>query len=311
MYFKYFNTFSYNLNFKNYDYVNIFKKVVFSNRTLNSKKIFSDYYVIDGDTIENIARKFYDDPGLSWFILICNNFTNRDEFPQSIDLIEQTARNKYPGSSLYFYEYIPDMRAGDVLVKCTVSGETITSVDTSKYGVVQEYNSVLRYAIVTENKGLTFDDYVTIKRSGSNSTIDVNYQVVTAANASPVTRNFVQIKRITNATDSPVEFLNLNGNYLSPYYVNDTYEVPSNTIGIYTTVDLSDNKTVRNTTLNTFINNPSVISYKSIFGQFLENNNKNRIIKIMKPVYLQYAFEVMQELLTNDNIRTKTIDIAE
>jgi hypothetical protein len=309
MYFKYFDTFNYLLNSKDYELVDIFKKIAFTSTTLNNKKVFFDYYVVDGDSLENISNKFYNDPSLSWFILLCNNFTNRNEFPQSIDLIEQTANAIYPGSSLYFWEYIPNMLPGDFLVKCTVSGETITAFDVTKYAVVQEYNSIFRYAIVTENVGLTFDDYIAIKRGTGNTNVDVSFNVVTEANGATKTRSFSQIKRITKAIDSPSEFLNSNNNYLSPYYVTDLLEVPSNAIGIYPTGTLSDLKTVRNTKLSSFISNPSSVGYKSIFNQYLEDNNKNRIIKIMNPQYLNFVFEAIQELLSDNTIRTKVIDL--
>jgi hypothetical protein len=310
MYFKYFDTFSYLLNNKNYDFVDIFKRISFSIKTKENKSIFTDYYVVDGDSAENIANKFYGDPGLGWFVLLCNNFTRRDEFPLSIEQIEKNARARYPGSSFYFLEYIPELKAGDILIKCTVSGGDITSYDTTKYAIVQEYNNVIRYAIVNENVGLQNNDYVAIKRLVNEKTVDVFYDVLLEEDVLAESRNFVQIKKITEAIQSPIEFLNANSNYISPYYINTQYEAKSNAIGIYSTANIADLNTVANTTLYSFVNNTASVSTRTIFQKYIEANNKNRILKLVKPVYAGEVFSAMQELLLDDEIRIKNIEVG-
>jgi len=309
MYFRYFDTFSYELNSRDFDFSNIFKRLAFSAKTMNNKKIMSDYYVIEGDTLENIAKEFYGDEKLSWLILLTNSMISKYEFPQSLDKIESLAKSKYPGSAFSFDEYMPEIRSGDILIKCTVSGNEITSYDADKYAIVQEYNNIFRHALVRENIGLAEGDFVSIKRLDSNSSIvDVKINVVLSAVSVPTIRNFVQLKRIEKAIDSPVEFLNANSNYISPYYINDTYEAASNALGVYSAA-VSDSNTIYNTILYSYIRNISTPSMKTILQEYIEDNNKNRIIKVLKPKYVNVVMAAIQELLTNSEIRTKTIDI--
>jgi hypothetical protein len=309
MYFKYFNTFPYSLKDREYQFVDIFKRISFSNKSKNNKKIFSDYYVVDGDTAESIAKKFYNDPSLSWLVLTFNNFLNQNEFPLSLDKIENNARQRYPGNSLYFYEFMQNIKPGDVLVKCTVSGNEITSFDTTKYAVVQEYNSVFRYIIIRQNYGLEENDFVCIKRLDGSDINDVVFDVQLEQDELPIGRNFAQIKKITDAIDSPVEFLNSNLNYVSPYYINDLNEAKSSSVGIYDPFDLTDTNTVKNTNINSYILGSGTFSTKTIFDNYVEENNRNRIIKLINPRYLNDAFLGFQELIFNDNIRIKNIEI--
>lgn len=309
MYFKFFDTFPYTLNNKDYEFINLFKRIAFSNKTKNNKKIFTDYYVSTGDTPEYIAHRFYNDESLGWFIILINDLVNKTQFPVGLDEVERNARLKYPGSSIYFKEYIPNLIPGDILVKCTISGENVVTVDNTKYAIVQEYNNTFRYAIVTENKGLSQNDFVVLKRLTKQSGDDVTYPVLLSANSTEVIRNFAQISKITEAIESPIEFLNANSNYRSPYYINDQYEAKSSAIGTYATPTLSDVNTVANTLLVSYLNGITTPNIKTIFSKYVEDNNKNRIIKILKPVYTQRVFSAIQELLMDNNIRIKTIEI--
>jgi len=306
MYFKGFDTISYELLSKEYEFINIFKKISFSNETRNNRMVFSDYYVIDGETIENISRTFYGNESLSWLILLANNFTNRNEFPQSLDKIESLALQTYPGNSFYFFEYTPNIKAGDVFVKYDPNTNIY---DTTKYAVVQEYNSIFRYAIVRNSTGLSQNDIVGIKRLDGNNVSDVYFDVIENENSEIQNKKYLSIRKITKAIDSPTQFLNSNLNYKSPYYVNDSLEIASNTIGIYSPTSSTDRKTIYNTSLYSYSSGASTPLMKTIFQDYVDKNNKNRIIKILKKIYVNQVLQALQELLTTNDLRSKTISI--
>jgi phage antirepressor YoqD-like protein len=66
------------------------KKALLSNITY-----YEDYDIIDGDTPERIAEKFYGDPELNWVVMLSNNKFSSTDFPLNSNQLEEYVISKY------------------------------------------------------------------------------------------------------------------------------------------------------------------------------------------------------------------------
>jgi hypothetical protein len=312
MYFKFFPEFTYTLRNRDYSFADIFRRVAFSTQSLQNQKLFIENYVIDGETLESIAQKYYNDPSLGWLILLANNLTSFEEFPMSEGELNRIANNKFSGNSYFFNEYMPDLRVGDVAIKVTIVNNEVSTIDNSNYGVIKEYNSLMRYVWIKSLTGtLSANDYVVFKRLAGNEVIDVPHVQYTNATPTSVTKSYAQIKKVTTNQLSPEVFIDSNGNYVSGYYIDSSYEAKSSALGYYATATLSDTNTIYNTLLYDFINSTGTTTYRTKLDQYISDNSSRRIIKILKPQYVGQVFFAIQELVTSNDQRTLNLVLEE
>lgn len=301
MYLKYFPNFTYQLNNREYTFLDIFRRVAFSTKSLNNNSLFYTHYITEVDNLENLAFRYYGDPKLSWLILLVNNISGPIEFPQSEDYLNTIASERFSGKSFFFYEYLPMIKAGDVLVQTD---------DSSKYAVVKEYDAKLRY-IWTKNTNITTagNSYY-IKRLIGDTVNDINFEIIAIYPDIEVTDTCF-LRRIINNIDTPIDFYqSTNKNYISPYFINSTTEASSKTIGIFSGTQ-DQNFSIYNTLLGNYMRNNLNSSYfvKTKLQQFIEDNNKNRIIKILKKEYLSPVVTAIRELLVTNTNRKLEIEI--
>jgi len=85
--------------------VDIFRRIAFTEETLNSLDSFVDYVVPDGFTPDRCAREFYGDANWFWVVLLSNNILSvESEWPKSQNKIQRRFRDTgfLNGSSLFF-----------------------------------------------------------------------------------------------------------------------------------------------------------------------------------------------------------------
>ena len=63
-------------NGKTVNVVDIFKKVSFSQQTLQEPSLFDTVLLSEGSTPERISTQYYGTPTASWVILLANNIVN-------------------------------------------------------------------------------------------------------------------------------------------------------------------------------------------------------------------------------------------
>lgn len=299
----------YTFNDTEYDLADIFRRVSFRQATLDNSNIFFTYYVTDDDTPETIARNFYKDANLWWLVLLPNNIISNNEFPISENYLTSYIDTKYPGKILFFSEYIPNLKVGNIIAGVTLNASSTEIENTSEenYAVVAEYNKLFRYALVNQiNGSLEANDIVGFYDKESNI---VKHDYIDSDGGSIKTKSWATIKLIKNNVDSPVEFLNAFSNYISPYYVNSLNEANSTCIGTYSG-GIDDTNTINNTSLYKFMTNVDdsnvsfIITNKS---KTIRDNEKYRNIKLLNP---KFALRVITEIISLVNSNSRSINIT-
>ena len=179
MYFNRFPKINYNfetgnegVNFSNVEMLDIFRRISFTETTLNDVKNFEDYLVTDGEKPDDVANKFYGSPNYWWLVLLCNNIIDiENEWPKSASELDNLFSSFLQGNSYYLFESL-DAKPGDVIVKRdTISvddgGGGVAGIDIDKYGIIESYDPILRKIDVKKGSGdLNVGDEVHIYRKG-------------------------------------------------------------------------------------------------------------------------------------------------
>ena len=148
MYFKNLPKFEYD----SVELVDVFRRIAFTEETLNSLDSFIDYVVPDGDTPDKCAFNFYGDASWFWVVLLSNNIISvQGEWPKSQNKIQRkfTDNGFLKGSSLFFHEAHRDFQEGDIIAKaivCTEGDEGCPDGVTSEvlnYGIVDSWDDNL------------------------------------------------------------------------------------------------------------------------------------------------------------------------
>jgi hypothetical protein len=307
----------YVLKNKEYSLKDIFRRVAFSSKDLNNPKIFSDYYVVDGETFEQISQNVYGEVDLFWILILANNIISNLELPRTEQEIQTTIDTKYSGAALFFHEYLLGLKAGDIVAKVSLSGgissegTTISDVDTSKYSIIKDYDPTFRVVWIKDENVFAVNDILGFfSLDSSNNWTEFNFRVKLVAPGNIIERSFAQLRKISQYKNVPVQFNDANGNYSSPY-ITPEIEVPSNAIGTYSSDDDADIGTISNTDLHSYVRGRGTLfsSITTLNRQIVDENQKFRIIKILNPAYLNRVLEGINNLIYNNDIKTLTINI--
>jgi len=145
-YFEYFPLMGYDVKGKdNYKLMpQIIKRVKLRANIRSGMFMFDNYDVIDGEKPEDIAFKWFNDPGLHWVILMTNNITDRYyEWPMTQPQFQEFIEDKYGIASIdaiHHYEIT------------TQSGRT-TGQGPNDYSYLVECNSDEDGAVSVSNRG--------------------------------------------------------------------------------------------------------------------------------------------------------------
>ena len=166
-----------------YDFLNnysmsmqdIFRRVSFTQETLDNPQNFIQYTVVEGESADQVSRKFYDSPNYWWLILLANNIIDyQNEWPRSGNDMNRLFENFLSGNSYYIFEDI-DIQKEDIIVKRDVNatdsdGDHTSSLDMNVYGVVDNYDRILHKIDVKKQKGtIRGADEIYIFRRGFTS----------------------------------------------------------------------------------------------------------------------------------------------
>ena len=319
IYFNKFPKLSYNFNNSEKEIVDIFRRVVFSTKTLNNKKIFSDYYVTSGETLDSIAYNLYNSSNYTWILMSANNLANPLEFPQGEEYLLKSISETYTGKAIYSKVNLKDIvKAGDVVAKVTLNGSytnantIISTTDEQNYAIVRSYDPIMRVLWVDNIVGtLSADDILGIYRLGSDGVVGgVNFSIILNKDEAITQRNFLKIEKISDYSKSVVQFTDATGNYFSPYYYNSTKEVPSNALGIYSSAEF-DKLTINGTALQKFVDDDTPLHSGTITleQKVIQDNSKFRIIKVLNGQYLSVVTSRLFELLSSNERKTLVLDL--
>lgn len=310
----------YTLNNKEYELKDIFRRVAFSTNSLNNPKIFSDYYTLDGETFETISNTVYGTPDLFWLLVLANNVISNLELPKTQQGIQNIIDTKYSGVGIYFAEYLNGLKAGDIMVKVNLTGaigaedSVIESVETETYAIVKSYDPFMRCVWVSGDLSsvpTTSDIVGFYSLDNENNWNSFNFNVILSGSTKNIiSRSFaIPIKRV-EFKNTVIQFNDKNLNYSSPYY-NGDIEIPSNVIGTYNTTDKEDNKTISGTDIRQYMSNRPLEaeSITTLERKIIDDNQKFRTVKVLKPAYVQTVNEFIDTLLIDNNTKKIVIDI--
>jgi hypothetical protein len=193
-------------NGKTVNVVDIFKKVSFSQQTLQESSLFDTILLTEGNTPEAIATQYYGAPNASWVILLANNIVNPNiEWPVEYSYFLNYMNEYYKGSRYYIFD-LPEIRPGDVVVRVTSSG---TQLDTSNYAFVKDWDPITRSFVAYGGIGtISPNDSVIFLRSRGDGFDTI--------------QNDVQIRKKTNKNYNGLSHFFTSGNrsqIISPYRV--------------------------------------------------------------------------------------------
>ena len=159
-------------NFPTLEMLDIFRRVAFTQKTLNNAENWTKHTVVEGQKPEDLSLQFYGDSRYWWVILLSNNIIDyRNEWPKTSREIANIFDNFLKGRSLYVFEDLP-IKQGDVVVRRDVTAEDgdgnhTSSLDMDSYGVVDNYDRLLHKIDVKKTKGtISSGDEIYIFRKG-------------------------------------------------------------------------------------------------------------------------------------------------
>ena len=159
-------------NFSDLEMMDVFRRVHFTEKTLNDKKNFEEYRVSDGEKPDDVANEFYGDPNYWWLVLLCNGIIDvENEWPKSVSELDNLFSGFLSGNSYHLFESL-DARPGDVVVKRDLeildSDDYNYGIDINTYGIIEDYDTLLRKIDVKVGSGtLNAGDEVHIFRKNS------------------------------------------------------------------------------------------------------------------------------------------------
>lgn len=150
MYFDKFPKINYTFsNGKTLNVVDVFRKVSFTQQSLNNSTLFMEVTNGVGIKPETLSSYYYNNPEFSWVIFLANQTVNPSfDWPLEYSLFLNSLNVKYTGTSHYIAG-LPELEEGDVAVQATFNQTTneLLSIDLKKYGLITEWNREFRYFV--------------------------------------------------------------------------------------------------------------------------------------------------------------------
>lgn len=295
--------------------VDVFRRIAFTEETLNSLDSFVDYVVPDGFTPDRCAREFYGDSNWFWVVLLSNNILSVEgEWPKSQNKIQRRFRDTgfLSGSSLFFYEGQRDFQEGDIIVKanvCTKGDEGcpdgVTTED-GNYAIIDSWDGNL-FKLDVKLKGADYaieagDEVVHIRKTSSG------FPIMTGGTACSGTSLNFQVQKSTDLIKGVSKF-KYGSMEISPFsQVTGGGPIPDGHPGatgvphtpIYSNQGLCELDT---TILYRYMydgNLPIGFDAISLEQDIYEENYKKRHIKLLHPKLIMDLYDEFRVLMTGN-----------
>ena len=112
---------------------NLLKRVAIRTKVRNNASLYDTYDIMNGDTPESLADRFYDDPELHWVIMLVNNVTDRyHDWPMNEQQFSTFVNEKYSNpDGIHHHEITQE--SGDTKQTIEVYDPDLISSDTDAY----------------------------------------------------------------------------------------------------------------------------------------------------------------------------------
>lgn len=131
--------------------VDIFRRVKFTDKTLEEAQNFVEVLVPEGSRPDDVARSYYGSSKYWWLVLFSNSMSDvNSEWPKSQSQIKSLFNNYLNGDSYFVLEDL-DISEGDIVVKRDVGATG--GIDVDHFGVVDSYDRLLHRINVKRKVG--------------------------------------------------------------------------------------------------------------------------------------------------------------
>jgi hypothetical protein len=315
-------------NNKSFEMVDMFKKAVFSQNTLNNETVFDTHQLTIGASPEVASFNFYNNSAYSWILFASNNLVNpHTDWPVEWTSFLNSLDKKYNGISYYIFKQ-PPIEIGDVIIKLQITGScsgaeeenysgcTLTA-DNTTYAIVKDWNIEFRYLTCVGGAGITFSegDIFAVARKDSTDILkllDFGIEFPTAS----VAETKFSVFKILRADEekNAIEYFLADGKVISPYIklnpVNANGSVTqyySKTNASKISIDggyLTDSDNFYGTALYCYSAEnikgiPTILQIKTKYDVELEENSKKYQIKALKPGFLSPTFGLFEQAINS------------
>jgi len=298
--------------------IDIFRKVSFSQESIQNSSIFINVINGQGKKPEAISYEYYNNPNFSWLLFMANQTVNPSfEWPGEYDAFLRNLNIKYNGFAYYLYD-TTEIKVGDIAMTASANIDpqtqevSLISVNTTSYALITNVNQEFRYfsGIIFE-ANITISDNVIFLRKNA----DGKYRPIEDANGKIVYRNIAKRELYLNAPRyfksgsliiSPYRIFNPNNNQLTDFTASPV------TTQIYEPETLEDTQTLFNTVLYSYMNNNPipVIEKVSIQRDEIELQNEKYKIKVIKPELIYDVMDLFEKTLNSNSIgRAQQIEL--
>lgn len=177
---------------------NITQRVQFSDELKNSLSLFDEYDVVDGETPELVADKFYNNPELHWVILHANEIIDpRFEWVLSQSDLEKYVAEKYIDvNAVHHYEDTNGVVVNGIVYlesnnefQNMFADQAIVNTTNSGTGYITAKNSNSNVLITVTTGGFITGDAISV---ASNANITANVTATQAVYGLPVTNTIYE-----------------------------------------------------------------------------------------------------------------------
>lgn len=209
-YFEFFPTIEYTFNNqKTLEMVDIFRKVSFTQNTLNNEAIFDRFYLSNGGSPEIVSFNLYGSSQFSWMLFAANQIVNpHTNWPREYTSLVSELNSKYNGK-VYYICRIPNILPGDVMIKIVKTSclpgfpdvEIYTGCSFSyedpitTYKIVKEWNQELRYILGVggSSEFVNGDTFAILRKNSEGEYKPVKFGNSTGGETQPGSDGFVDI----------------------------------------------------------------------------------------------------------------------
>jgi hypothetical protein len=207
---------------------NILQRVIIKDNIKNNLSLFDEYDIIDGETPEIVAHKFYNNAGYHWLVLHMNDIIDpRFDWPLSTRMLNQYIQSKYADvNDIHHYEDTKNnvvnarviIRSVNEFVNVHV-GNVLLNQNGQGSGIVVDKSSNSIITVQVSTGGFTAADTVRVL----DNTVVSNISSITIVTGIPITNDMYE--NTVNETKRRIKIL-------KPQYVEAVVKEFNNKLGM-------------------------------------------------------------------------------
>lgn len=298
--------------------VDVFRKVSFSQESLQNSNIFIDTINGTGKKPEVLAYEYYNNPEFSWLLFMANQTINPSlDWPIDYERFNINLNTKYSGSVFYLTS-VNGIQSGDVamvssaILDPATGTVNIVTVDTGRFLIITDINQEFRY-FAGASFGSVFigGNFVIFLRKNT----DGKYRPV-EENGTPIYREIRSKESYKNAP----KYFKYGNLLISPYRIFNQsnmvltdYTASFASTEIYEPEDVSDTQTLFNTVLWAYMTKnplPTGLEKVTLQQDAISEQDAKCNIKVIKPEVIYDLIDLFDRTINSNSIgRAQKIEL--